>query len=194
MKDLKTIGFLLATATLCTLVLGSAQVAYDRAAAVFSRRLYGAILELFEIPAPPERLEETFRQHFEVHQVGADTYYVAKDGAPGTVVMKAEGPGLWSTIELLLAVTPDRQSLAGLRVLAQAETPGLGGRIAEAAFQAQFRGTRIQPRLAIVKVAMADNQVDAISGATRTCTAVENIINRAVRQLEQALPLREHDG
>lgn len=194
MKDLRMLGFLLLTATLCTLVLGGAQVAYERAAAVFSRRLYGAILEMFEIPAPADRLEETFRQHFDVRQVGAETYYIAKGEAAGTVVVKAVGPGLWSTLEVLLAVAPDRQTLAALRVLAQAETPGLGGRIAETAFQEQFRGKAVRPQLAIVKFAMADHQVDAISGATRTCKALETIINRAVQQLDQALPEPDHNG
>ena len=38
----------------------------------------------------------------------------------------------------------------------------------------------IRPALRVVKFAMTGNQVDAISGATRTSTAVEQIINQGI--------------
>jgi Na+-translocating ferredoxin:NAD+ oxidoreductase RnfG subunit len=187
MKDLKMVIFLLLTTTLCTLMLGGVNLAYQRAASIFNVRLYGEILDLFEIEVEEDEVESLFAQHFDVRQVGDTTYYLATQKNPGTVVFKAEGPGLWSRIEALVAVNPDRETLLGIRILAQAETPGLGGRIGESGFQQSFAGVYIQPALQLVKFAMAENEVDAISGATRTSVALQDIINKGVARMTHAL-------
>ncbi|MBT7164352.1 MAG: FMN-binding protein [Victivallales bacterium] len=187
MNDRKMIVFLLLTTTICTLLLSGANLAYVRAAAIFESRLRQDILALYGVPEAEATAEGAFEEHFEVREVGDTTYYVAKKVAPGTVVFKAEGPGLWSRVELLLAVAADGKSLYGLRVLAQAETPGLGGRISELAFQEQFKGVGLRPQLKLVKFAMADNETDAVSGATMTSTAVQAIINQGVANADRAM-------
>jgi len=186
-KEVRMTVFLLVTTTVCTLLLAGANAMYERAFARFNVRLYGTILDLFGIQASPTEVENVFAEHFETKPVGSTVYYVSKHKEPGAVVFKSEGPGLWSRIELLLAVNPDRKTLLGMRVLSQAETPGLGGRISEPAFQEAFRGLRVRPEMEIVKFAMADNQVDAISGATRTGDGVEAIVNRGIAEMDQAL-------
>ena len=190
-SELKMTFFLLATTTACTLLVAGANLAYDRASVVFNLRLYKTILELFEVPLESGEVETVFSEHFESIPVGGGTFYRSKKKNPGTLVFKSEGPGLWSQIDLLLAVDPDRESLYGLRVVSQAETPGLGGRIAEEGFQTAFAGTDIRPTLRIVKFAMAGNEVDAVSGATKTSTAVEQIINQGINHLDRALPMEE---
>ena len=187
MSDRKMMLFLLVTTTICTLLLGGANVAYVRASAIFERRLRQDILTLYGVPEAEATVEGAFAEHFEVREVGDTTYYVAKKVAPGTVVFTAEGPGLWSRIKLLLAVSADGKSLYGLRVLSQAETPGLGGRIGEMAFQEKFKGVGLRPQLKLVKFAMADNEIDAISGATKTSTAVQEIINQGVTNASRAM-------
>jgi len=186
-KDVKMTLFLLVTTTVCTLLLAGANVAYERAASLFSVRLYGVILELFDIEAPEDEIEKVFHREFETRVIGSRTYYVSKETKPGAVVFESEGPGLWSRIEVLVAVNPDRESLLGIRVLAQAETPGLGGRIGEPEFQASFADVFIRPALRLVKFAMADNQVDAVSGATRTSDALEDIINSGIAEMRRAM-------
>jgi Na+-transporting NADH:ubiquinone oxidoreductase subunit C len=186
-KELRMTVFLLVTTTVCTLLLAGANAMYELAFARFNVRLYGTILDLFSIQASPTEVESVFAEHFETKLVGSTVYYISTQKQPGTVVFKSDGPGLWSRIELLLAVDPDRRTLYGMRVLSQAETPGLGGRISEPAFQEAFRGLRLRPAMEIVKFAMADNQVDAISGATRTGDGVEAIVNRGIAEMDQAL-------
>lgn len=186
MKDLKMVFFLLAVTTACTLLLAGAQLAYVKASHVFNLRLYGTILEMMEMPADEDQVEAVFTENFETIQRGAMTYYRSRSVDPGTFVFTAEGAGLWSRIEILLAVAPDGKTLKGMRVLSQAETPGLGGRIAEREFQDRFTGVRARPAIELVKVAMADNQVDAVSGATRTSTALEAIINKGLDELVEA--------
>lgn len=186
MKDVRMVLFLLIVTTVCTLLLAGAQMAYVKASHVFNLRLYATILEMMAIPAEEEQLEAVFTANFETIEHGSKTYYRSTSVRAGTLVFTAEGAGLWSHIEILLAVAPDGQTISGMRVLSQAETPGLGGRIAEREFQDRFVGVRARPAIELVKVAMADNQVDAVSGATRTSSALEAIINRGLDKMVEA--------
>ncbi len=186
--------FLMITTTICTLLLAGANFAYRKASFIFNIRLYKTILELFEIPAAEDSVEAVFDEHFETIQSGGTTYYRAKTKRPGTIVFKSEGSGLWSRIELLLAVNPNRESLFGMRVLSQAETPGLGGRIAEPDFQKQFKGIEVRPKLGVVKFAIAGNQVDAVSGATKTSDAVEFIVNSGIEGMDRVFGKEGQDG
>ena len=186
MKHWKMILFLIILSTTCTMMLSGAQMAYDRAAAMFNVRLYGVILDMFEIEVPEGMTEQVFMENFEITTVGNTVYYTSRIKEPGTVVFKSEGAGLWSRIEVLLAVTADREKLFGMRVLSQAETPGLGGRISEMEFQKSFSGVEIRPQLEIVKFASQPNEVDAITGASRTASSLEKIINKGVAGMDKA--------
>jgi len=186
LKHWKMILFLVILSTVCTMMLSGAQLAYDKAAGMFNIRLYGVILDLFEIEVPEESIEQVFLENFDITTVGSTVYYTSKFKEPGTVVFKSEGSGLWSRIEVLLAVTADREKLFGMRVLSQAETPGLGGRISEIEFQESFRGVEIRPQLEIVKFASQPNEVDAITGASRTAQSLEKIINEGVAGMDKA--------
>jgi RnfABCDGE-type electron transport complex G subunit len=190
-SELKMTIFLLATTTACTLLLAGTNLAYEHASIIFNVRLYKTILDLFEIPVPGNEVEAVFAENFETIPTGSGTFYRSNKTNPGAIVFKSEGPGLWSQIDLLLAVNPDRGSLYGLRVISQAETPGLGGRIAEEEFQNSFAGVDVRPSIHVAKFAMAGNEVDAISGATRTSTAVEKIINQGINRLNRDIPLKE---
>ncbi len=190
-SELKMTLFLLATTTACTLLLAGANLAYERAAVIFNIRLYRTILDLFEIPLEGREVEPVFAEHFETIPTGSGPFYRSKKTNPGAMVFKSEGPGLWSQIDLLLAVNPDRQSLYGLRVVSQAETPGLGGRITEEGFQNSFAGVDVRPAVRVAKFAMADHEVDGISGATTTSTAIERIINQGISKLDRTVPLEE---
>lgn len=186
MKNVRMLLFLMTLASICTILLGSANFAFEKASDVFSRRLYKVILEKFEIPAKESEIEEKFAKNFDLKKVGHTTYYISKNKDKGSVVFTAEGPGLWSTIEVLIGVYPDLEQMLWLKVLAQAETPGLGGRIAEEEFQARFNDVDIRPELRIVKFASGSNEVDAVTGASMTSVALEKIINKAIKELDQA--------
>lgn len=185
-KEGQMLLFLMIVATLCTLLLGSANLAFQKASEIFNRRLYKVILEKYEISFTENEIEAVFSANFETKKFGNTIYYIAKDPQHKSMVFKAQGAGLWSVIELLIAVSPDFERMEWLRVLAQAETPGLGGRIAEEEFQARFHGVEIRPELRIVKFASGSNEVDAVTGASMTSTAVERIINQAIKELDQA--------
>ncbi len=92
-------------------------------------------------------------------------------------VLIADGPGLWGTITAAVGYDSTLQRLTGFEVIAQNETPGLGGRISEAWFKNQLRGKK--PPLSLVPegAAAADNQFQAITGATYSSNGVKDILN-----------------
>ncbi len=194
MRDFRMVVFLLILFSICTLLLTGGKLAYDRASAVFNRRLYAEILDLYDYQYTEETVESDFARNFKTLNIGSQVFYVEKNPERKTVVFKADGPGLWSQIEVLLAVDADKEEIFGLRVLSQGETPGLGGRISEKAFQDSFSGLDIKPEVKVVKFATRANEVDAISGATKTSQALENLINRGLENLERESDILFSEG
>ena len=68
----------------------------------------------------------------------------------------------------------------GVSILEMSETPGLGARTAEEAFRAQFRGKAAGGSLTVTKTPPESAmQVQAVSGATISSTAVTTAVNAA---------------
>ncbi len=121
--------------------------------------------------------------------------YVAErpDGLHYAVEMT--GAGLWGAITIVAAAGGSLERLDGIQIIAQNETPGLGGRIDEPWFKEQFRGERIAGgRVRISAGAEAggsgaknpdDGLVDGVSGATRTSQAMELILAKAIARLAE---------
>lgn len=119
---------------------------------------------------------------------------IAKDGSAyllidgdkiERVILPVQGYGLWSTMYGFTALSLDEKAtIKGLTFYQQGETPGLGARITEPAWQAQWDGVNPygengEPRIEVAKNANPDKdwQVDAISGATLTSRGVQNLMN-----------------
>jgi len=119
------------------------------------------------------------------------TYYECKDQAGGTigVAMPANGNGYQGSIRLMVGLTPDLDTITGLAVLEQVETPGLGGRISEKAFSDQFTGLRTDPAVGWVKnqAPESDTDIQAVTGATISSRSVVAIINKSIQQLKEVL-------
>jgi Na+-transporting NADH:ubiquinone oxidoreductase subunit C len=187
MKDVKLIIFLLAIFTICTLLLSFAQFFYDKASVVFNRRLYAEILNLYDIEHTFPTIDNDFAASFSTVQAGGKTYYISENDNPRTIGFKTEGAGLWSTIEIFVSVKIKEEKIFGLLILSQGETPGLGARISEPQFLNTFFDLDINPEVKIVKFSMSSNEVDAISGATKTSSALEKIVNKGISELKQNL-------
>ena len=100
------------------------------------------------------------------------------------------GPGLWGTIEGVLAVSADLSEIVGIEIVSDNETPGLGGRINEPWFKDQFRGEQVTgDGLKVMPLAgdgdpdKTNGIVDAVTGATRTSDSMEAIVNRELQRL-----------
>ena len=112
----------------------------------------------------------------------------AAPDAPGGLVFFEAGSGLWGLVEGVVGLAADGRTLTGIDFVRHGETPGLGGRIDEPAFRRQFRGLQGPVKPAPEGEASAPDQFDAITGATRTSQAVQQLVNRAI---ESAQAVRE---
>jgi electron transport complex protein RnfG len=73
-------------------------------------------------------------------------------------------------------VKPDNESLQGIKIIAQQETPGLGAKIIDASFLDQFKGVAVDE----VGLARDGGRIDAISGATISSSAVVEGVKDAI--------------
>lgn len=185
MKEIKMIIFLLVIFTICSSLLAFGRFAYVKASVIFNRRLYAEIMDLYEIPYSDDAIDESFNGEFKTVESGNQNYYISRTNSPQTVGFTVEGPGLWSILEIFISVKIDEDRMYGLKVLSQGETPGLGARITEPEFLSRFSDLDINPQVQIVKFALTSNQVDAISGATKTSIALQKIINSGISGLQQ---------
>jgi Na+-transporting NADH:ubiquinone oxidoreductase subunit C len=144
-----------------------------------------SILEALEIPYDVATVDEAFVQNVQEKQADGMTYYVSRQG---DIAFDYEGPGLWGPIEGIVAVGPELQTLTGITIIRQEETPGLGSRIGEAAYLAQFKAKRFENGLRLVAPgrSQADNEIDSITGATLSSDAFVQILNDA---LEEKVPV-----
>jgi len=100
------------------------------------------------------------------------------------------GKGLWGSMRGLVSVSPDLTQIRDLAIYEQMETPGLGARIAEEWFQAQFRyrtvitdGKFMDLELIPEAQAANPNQVNQVTGATITSAAVLNMLSTELQKL-----------
>ncbi|MDO5528133.1 MAG: FMN-binding protein [Paracoccus sp. (in: a-proteobacteria)] len=105
-----------------------------------------------------------------------------ESGPVSLVILPVVGSGYNGAIEAMLALRGDMRTIAGLAITDQSETPGLGARIEESAWQAQFTGRRTADEAGNMRFAVArgpaasDYEVDGITGATRTNNAVTQMV------------------
>ncbi len=135
-----------------------------------------------------------------------DTIYVGENKLPVYLttingetkyVFELKGTGLWGGIGGYLALDADKNTIFGINFNHESETPGLGADIVTAKFRNQFNGKHIRnaqgelSSVAVLKTGKtAENgaeQVDALSGATITCTGVSDMLYNRLHEYEAFL-------
>lgn len=111
----------------------------------------------------------------------APVYVVRRDGAIVLLVLPVRGAGYQSIIKAYLALEGDLNTVAALTVYEQGETPGLGARISDAAWQAQWAGKQVaRDGEIVIEVVRGDStgpyDVAGISGASVTGYAMTDMI------------------
>lgn len=101
-------------------------------------------------------------------------------------ILKAVRRGYSSNIEILIAVRPDH-SVSAIKILTQAETPGLGTLIEKPVFTKQFIA-RTLDQLALRK---DGGEIDAVTGATISSRAVADGVRLELETFKKVLPRRE---
>lgn len=97
----------------------------------------------------------------------------------GHIVTVTSKDGYGGNIKLSVGVT-NEGAITGLGFLEIAETAGLGMNAKEPAFKDQFNGKTAEQLVLTKGGASADDEIDAMSGATVTSTAVVNAVNGAL--------------
>lgn len=149
-------------------------------------KLKTTILDVAGINYNQKNFQELFRKNIKELRKNGFRYYLTPDNL---YIFEFQGRGLWGIIKGVISLNPDLKTIENLRIISQEETPGLGGRISEKSFLAQFKKKRITPRLflALRRKATKLNEVDAITGATMTSRALINMINKAVADFRKLI-------
>ncbi len=112
----------------------------------------------------------------------APVHLLERDGELLLIVLPVEGTGYQSVIRAMLALESDLNTIAALTILSQDETPGLGSRIEDAEWQAQWPGQQVADAdgnivISVVRgQASGPHEIDGISGATLTSDGVASMI------------------
>jgi len=144
-------------------------------------KVKSAVLDVFGITYTKETVETIFAQNVQVAKLDGTTFYKSKNGE---ISFEFSGSGLWGPIHGIIALNDDLKTIRDMKIIHQEETPGLGGRVAERDFLSQFKGKVVLPNIKIVPSgkAKAENEVDAITGATGTSRAFEALLNENIQK------------
>lgn len=97
----------------------------------------------------------------------------------GSVVSATSKDGFGGAVSISVGIDADG-TVKGIAFLTLAETPGLGMNAAKPSFKDQFADKKAESFTVTKSGAAADNEIDAMSGATITSNAVTNAVNAAV--------------
>ena len=103
------------------------------------------------------------------------------------VILPVSGRGYQSTLRAWLVMDGDTQTVRALKFYQHGETPGVGARIDEPEWEAQWRDLRAFDDDGVLRIGVrlqaggalsddAEYQVDGISGATRTTQGVDGML------------------
>ena len=135
----------------------------------------------------------------------AKVYLVKEGDQLKTRILPVNGYGLWSTMFGFIALEADAETVVGMNLYDQAETPGLGGEVVNPKWKALWKGKKVynftgkefhesnlsekgqtieigEVALGLVKgfvdplKAGSEYQVDALAGATLTSRGVSNLV------------------
>lgn len=110
------------------------------------------------------------------------------DTTNGQVVLPINGPGMWGPMYAYIGVQDDGTTVSGLKFYQQAETPGLGDKIAKPGFSNQWVGKKLYNdsgslAINIVKNGKYDAEaedaihtIDGLAGATVTSDKAQAIV------------------
>ena len=156
-------------------------------------KLQHIILKVLDIPVREtisnENLALLFTAQVKDIQIDQKTLYIGFEQDGRTIrgyAVPVGGPGFWGPIEGMVGITPDATRVLGLAFYKHSETPGLGGRITEDWFSNQFKGLPLHPieggqnifHLTVEGTQKGPNELDAITGASNTSSAVEVFLNQ----------------
>lgn len=175
-KVFKLTAFLLVICGACALMIGyTNEITVDRIAAQKELTLQAGYSEVC-----PEATEFT-----PIEYQGSDPLITAvvsaqKSGEEVGVIYTVAPGGYGGKVETLVGFDIASKKITGIKVLEQKETPGLGANSTQPWFAARYAGKSAEQPLKLVKTeTSSDQEVQAITAATITSTAVVTGVNAA---------------
>lgn len=104
----------------------------------------------------------------------------------GYVVTTTTSEGYGGEIQISVGILTDG-TVNGVAILSIGETAGLGMKATEEEFYGQYAGKNVELFSVTKTGASADNEIDALSGATITSNAMTKAVNSAVVYYKHAL-------
>ena len=177
------IGLLVIMAVICSAALAFVN---GKTAPIIARqneiRYKSTVLDVFGIAYPPEdgdALLAIYAGDIREKEIGGMQAF--EETATGNEAIMFEGGGFQGGLSFIVSL--DGTTISGFKVVSQVETPGLGARITEEAFQRQFVGKEVASGITMTRSGNAGpSEFDAITGATETSRALERILNRGFEQ------------
>jgi len=171
---MKTVLHMIATLTLIGILSGGflSQVS-NWAAPHIERHMQEAIRRAIETVQPDGvRSEKVATDRLDLYRV------FDREDNPAGYAMSITGNGFSDKITLMVGVSEDLESITGIEILRQTDTPGLGAKIVEPEFKDKFKNLRTVPQVVCTKSENpAQNEIQAITAATITSKAVVDIVN-----------------
>lgn len=188
-RYLKMVWFILILGTLTSVVFVGMEIwtrpLIDANAA---NELKSIVLSANDISFNTGNISTVFDENIEVKEVGDFTFYVEKNS--GRISYQFSGGGVWGPIIGIITLENDKETIRQIRIMQQEETPGLGGIVADLKYLAKYVGIMIVPQIEVNipdSAANKPNEVDSITGATRTSKAFEKILNDSYAERLNAL-------
>jgi Na+-transporting NADH:ubiquinone oxidoreductase subunit C len=181
-KRIYPLIFMLIITVLCiSITAGLFLSTQDRVTANESLFLRKTVLEAAGVEYPDDFAEITKLYESSVRENNG-IYTVSTDNGKQVYVLPFSGPGLWGTINIMVGYSSNLEALTGIGIVSQNETPGLGARIEETWFKRQFVGKWGPFTLVEEGTADKPDEIDGLTGATRTSRGMLDILNKAVAE------------
>jgi electron transport complex protein RnfG len=139
-----------------------------------------AVLSDYDNDPVKERIKLVVGEDEEGKPVELVVFPAKKGGETQAVAYSAAAKGYHDLIEVMVGVGPEG-TLTGISIMTHTETPGLGARIVEPGFTAQFAGLDLET----AKLSAEGGKVDALSGATFSTMGVITAVDTALEEFPQ---------
>ena len=121
---------------------------------------------------------------------GNDVYKCVNDaGEMIGWVVDASGMGFIDKIRMVIGLPPACDTILGVKVIENVETPGLGNKIVEESWAGQYAGLDATEEVKLLKSGADkdNNEIDAITGATWSSKYVTDIVNDVMTRIRPKL-------
>jgi Na+-translocating ferredoxin:NAD+ oxidoreductase subunit G len=175
-ENLKLGGILFTITAIAGLLLGAAHSVTLEPIAKQDQMAKAAALKVI-LPKAEEFKDKKVALEGTVTEVNEGT----SSGKTTGYAIKVAPKGYGGAIQMMVGISTEGK-VEGIKILSHSETPGLGANAPQPKFSGQFAGKPTEKELTVVKKApSANNEIEAISGATISSKAVTSGVNEAVK-------------